>query len=300
MKPDVRTVIGTKCKPSKNAVKASEDDTSRSIFVSELLQGIGTSPFSTLKITSQIPKIIVQFWDENDVPKDVQECIESWQSLKSKGFEHHLFNNSTARKFITDNLHEENVKAFDRCYHPAMKSDYFRLCFIYCNGGFYVDVDDVYSGSDISCLFSDQRIKLQPLCFDIDTNSMVPPDKFNISSEFTDNRIFYFNNNPIIAPPHNPIIECALERSTYLLLECDEKVFPEIQSTTGPGNMSASAVAYLADYPSNAREQHLNILVEWESIAQTIWRLSYRDDDRNWRLSNRKEYTGITPETEMV
>lgn len=300
MKPDARTIIGTKCKPSKNAVKASEDDTSRSIFVSELLQDIGTSPFSTRKITSQIPKIIVQFWDENDVPKDVQECVESWKSLKSKGFEHHLFNNSTARKFITDNLHEENVKAFDRCYHPAMKSDYFRLCFIYCNGGFYVDVDDVYSGSDISGLFSDQRIKLQPLCFDIDTNSMVSPDKFNISSEFTDNRIFYFNNNPIIAPPHNPIIEYALARSTYLLLECDEKVFPEIQSTTGPGNMSASAVAYLADYPSNAREQHLNILVEWESIAQTIWRLSYRDDDRNWRLSNRKEYMRITTETEMV
>jgi hypothetical protein len=280
-------------------VNSSEDDTSRSTFVSELLQGVSTVPFNSLTTTNQIPKVIVQFWDENNIPVDVQECIQSWQSLKSKGFEHRLFNNSTARKFIAGNLHEENVKAFDRCYHPAMKSDYFRLCFIYCYGGFYVDIDDVYSGSDISGLFSDKRVKLQPLCFDIDSNAMVPPNKFNISSEFTDNRIFYFNNNPIIAPPHNPIIEYALTRSTSLLLEGDENLFPEIQSTTGPGNISASVVAYLADYPKNAREQHLNILVEWEAFAQTIWNLSYRNDDRNWRLSNRKKYTRVRPETGM-
>ncbi|SOB78084.1 Glycosyltransferase sugar-binding region containing DXD motif-containing protein [Marinobacter sp. LV10R510-11A] len=297
MKPDVRTLKSWKWKPSKNAVKASEDDTLRSVFVSELLQSVDTSGFSTLKITNQIPTIIVQFWDEYDIPKDVQGCIDSWRVLEYKGFEHRLFNNSTARQFIKDNLHKENVKAFDRCYHPAMKSDYFRLCFIYCNGGFYVDVDDVYSGSDISGLFFDQRMKLQPLCFDVDANSMISPDKLNISSEFTNNRIFYFNNNPIIAPPRNPIIEYALARSTYLLLERDENIFPEIQSTTGPGNMSASVVAYLADYPNNEREKHLNILTEWEDCAQTIWKLSYRDDDRNWRLSNRKKYTRTKSET---
>lgn len=293
-------IRGSKWKPSKSAVKSSEDDTLRSIFVRELMQVRSTAPFSTPKTTNQIPKIIVQFWDENDIPEDVQECIESWQSLKSKGFEHHLFNNSTARKFIADNLYEENVKAFDRCYHPAMKSDYFRLCFIYCSGGFYVDVDDVYSGLDISGLFSDQRMKLQPLCFDVDANSMVAPGNFNVSGELADNRIYYFNNNPIIAPPHNPIIEYALARSTYLLLECDENIFPEIQSTTGPGNMSASIVAYLSDSPHNTREKHLNILVEWEAFAPTIWKLSYRDDDRNWRLSNRKEYMRNKPETEMA
>ena len=280
-----------KLKPSKKALSESEEDTSRSIFIWELLQDIDSSLFNPIKSNKQIPKIIVQFWDENDVPKDVQACIDSWRCLKSKGYEHHLFNSNTARKFIADNLHEENIRAFDRCYHPAMKSDYFRLCFIQCIGGFYVDVDDVYSGLDISVFFSDHRMKLQPLCFDIDSNAMVPPEKFNVDGEFTDSRIFYFNNNPIIAPPQNPIIEYALARSTYLLLECEEEAFPEIQSTTGPGNISASTVAYLADYPINAREQHLNILVNWESIAQTIWRLSYRDDDRNWRLSNRKEYT---------
>lgn len=264
------------------------------------MQVRSTAPFSTPKTTNQIPKIIVQFWDENDIPEDVQECIESWQSLKSKGFEHRLFNNGSARKFITDNLQEENVKAFDRCYHPAMKSDYFRLCFIYCNGGFYVDVDDVYSGADISALFSDERIKLQPLCFDLDTNSMVSLDKLNISGKFTGNQIYYFNNNPIIAPPHNPIIEYALARSTRLLLECDENTFPEIQSTTGPGNISASVVAYLEGHPENEREKYLTILVEWVAFAQTIWRLSYRDDDRNWRLSNRKEYMRNKPATEMA
>lgn len=234
--------------------------------------------------------MIIQFWDGNDIPKDVQECIKSWQSLKDNGIKHQIFDSNTAREFIENNLYEENVKAFDRCYHPAMKSDYFRLCYIYCNGGFYVDVDDVYSGLDISTLFSDHRMKLQPLCYDIDKNAMVSPDEFIVSGKATDNRIFYFNNNPIVAPPNHPIIEYALMRSTCLLLESDEDHLPEIQSTTGPGNISASVVAYLVDYEDDVMVQHLDIMSKWGEVAKTIWELSYRHDSRNWRLSNGKSY----------
>ncbi|USV56434.1 glycosyltransferase family 32 protein [Aeromonas encheleia] len=288
MKSGFITIQTSKWKLSESAVNISENDILRSEFILRIIQA--TSSIITPKPTSNIPKVIIQFWDGNDIPKDVQECIKSWQSLKGNGIEHQIFNSTTARKFIENNLCEENVKAFDRCYHPAMKSDYFRLCYIYCNGGFYVDADDVYSGLDISPLFSDHRMKLQPLCYDIDSNAMISPDEFIVSGKATDNRIFYFNNNPIIAPPNHPIVEYALMRSTCLLLEKNEDHLPEIQSTTGPGNISASVVAYLADYESDIRAEHLDIMSKWVDLAKTIWDLSYRHDSRNWRLSNRKNY----------
>lgn len=280
-------------KPSNNAIRVSENDKSRSNFVRGFVQSEEMLCSQALKNTNNIPRIIVQFWDDEDIPNDVQECIETWIRLKSSGIEHFLFNKDTARRFIAENLPEDKVKAFDRCYHPAMKSDYFRLCFISCIGGFYVDVDDVYCGVDVGNLFADQRMKLQPLCFDIDTNEMVDPEKFIIDREFSENWIFYFNNNPIIAPPGSPIIEYALARSTRLILECDECDFPEIQSTIGPGNMSASVVACLSDCQPHIQEKLLSILSDWQVYAQTIWGLSYRNDERNWRLSNRKKYTPI-------
>lgn len=276
--------------PSKNAIQISENDNTRSDFVKHLVQRGGALHTLTQKPTNNIPRIIVQFWDDENIPSDVQECTETWKHLKSRGFKHVLFNEDGARRFIAENLHADNVKAFDRCYHPAMKSDYFRLCFIFSIGGFYVDVDDVYCRIDVECLFSDQRIKLQPLCFDVDNDGMVDSDKFIINGSFSKSWIFYFNNNPIVAPPGNHIIEYALRRTTRLILGCDENDLPEIQSTTGPGNLTASVVAYLSSHKSYIQDQCLSVLSEWGTYARTIWPLSYRNDERNWRLSNKKPY----------
>jgi hypothetical protein len=286
--------------PSKNAIHISENDQSRSEFIKHLVQNEEALSSHTRKPTNKIPKIIIQFWDDEDIPSDVKECTETWKQLKSMGFKHVLFNEDSARRFIVDNLHSDNVKAFDRCYHPAMKSDYFRLCFISYSGGFYVDVDDVYCGIDVENLLNDQRIKLQPLCFDIDTNKMVDPEKFIINGENSKNWIFYFNNNPIVAPPNNPIIEYALVRATRLILDCDEFDLPEIQSTTGPGNLTASVVAYLSDHKTYMQDQCFDVLSDWQAYAQVVWALSYRNDERNWRLSNRKQYESVKSIIEKV
>ena len=48
-----------------------------------------------------------------------------------------------------------------------MQADYFRLCYLLVEGGFYVDADDVCVGTDIGWLFEDGRLKLQPLCYDM-------------------------------------------------------------------------------------------------------------------------------------
>ena len=50
-----------------------------------------------------------------------------------------------------------------------MRCDYFRLCFMARNGGFYVDADEVYQDVDCEYLFEDGRLKLQPLCYEMST-----------------------------------------------------------------------------------------------------------------------------------
>ena len=87
-----------------------------------------------------------------------------------------MFDDNKARRFIEGNFEHAHVIAFDRCYHPAMRCDFFRLCYILRHGGFYVDADEVYKGAGCEFLFQDAKVKLQPLCYDLSTNQMVPPD----------------------------------------------------------------------------------------------------------------------------
>jgi len=273
--------------PSNFAIENSESDIKRSSSIFNLLQGkvkIGNKNLS--KNTTIIPKVIIQFWDKaNSIPSDVKKCMESWKLLQEEGYTYILFNEKSAREYISSNLNKEHLLAFDNCYHPAMKSDYFRLCYINYSGGMYVDSDDVYIGLNIDNYFINSKLKLQPLCYDLESNQMVETQKF-LNNDIQNKRwIYYFNNNPIISAPFNPIIGYALERATNILLNIDNNNLPEIQSTVGPGNITASVV--VAQF-TPAFNDEIEILTDWEELSKTIWFLSYRNDSRNWRISNCK------------
>jgi hypothetical protein len=169
-----------------------------------------------------------------------------------------------------------------------MQSDYFRLSYILTEGGFYVDADDVYQGADIEYLFRDGRLKIQPLCYDIATDQMVPPSVFTRPGASNLNWIFYFNMNPLIAGRSHPIIARAIMNATETLERTPQGEFPEIQSTAGPGNLTKSIFDAAAN--GTCLMAGLLILHEWEDIATSKWPLSYRDDERNWRLSNQRAY----------
>jgi hypothetical protein len=156
-------------------------------------------------------------------------------------------------------------------------------------GGFYVDADDVCVATDISWLFEDGRLKLQPLCYDIASNAMVKPSLFLRADAYNPSWIFYFNNNPLVASRDHPIIERALGRATSLLELASEDALPEIQATTGPGNLSKS-IFDLGVTSGDSVESHLVVLRDWDSLAVSRWPLSHRDDARNWRLSNQKRF----------
>jgi hypothetical protein len=214
--------------------------------------------------------------------------MDSWYQLRSAGFALTCFDDSSARRFVGDEMDARHLKALDACYHPAMRSDYFRLCYIGLHGGCYVDADDVYSGQSLDALFDDGCLKLHPLCYDALSDAMVPPEVFTRPGTDSQSWIFYFNNNPLIAPRGHQIVLRALERSTTILNGMASGELPEIQSTTGPGNLTASLVAQALICDETDTSLALMIVPNWKRFATSVWPLSYRADGRNWRLSNRK------------
>lgn len=261
----------------------SEDDRLRSHYVRHLIQEKDRA--IPVHKGSSIPNVLLQFWDNAEtIPPDVRECMNSWKPLEKRGFRRLLFDDKLATLFITDNFDSRYLDAFKLCKHPAMRADYFRLCYLVINGGFYVDADDVYKGGDINNWFVDNMLKLQLLCYNSSTDSMVKTHDFINNPRNLSELTFYVNNDPIIAPANHPVLRMALERSTKILLSQIKQAKQEIQSTTGPGNLSASLVLYAIKAERRGIPRNFVFLANWDNVSLPKWPLSYRKDNRNWRL----------------
>lgn len=271
------------CSNGLKSSTVSEDDRLRSQYMQRIICD-GNSQTQMVD-DSIIPRVLVQFWDNlRTIPPDVGECMYSWQSLDKHGFKRLLFDDKSAEKFISEHFERRYLDAFKHCRHPAMRSDYFRLCFIVINGGFYVDADDVYKGGDLEWCFKDNRLKLQPLCYNSSSDSMVDTADFMIKHRNSSELVFYVNNNPIIAPANHPVVRMALERSTQALLTQAEGAPQNVQSTTGPGNLTASLVRHAIEVERNGKARDFLLFTSWRTISVSQWPLEYRNDKRNWRL----------------
>lgn len=266
-----------------------KEERARSNFVRDLVQRPKEPGCLLATQLPPPPRLIVQFWDDlSRLPPDVKECMESWNSLEKLGFKLQVFDNNSARHFIQTHLGSRFAEAFDKCYHPSMKSDYFRYSYIYVMGGFYIDADDVFHGTAIEHLFKDGRLKLQPFCYDIETSQMVPPSAFLNQGADRSGWIFYFNTTPLIAAPKHPIVKQALFNATVSLEKAQDASLPEVQATTGPGNLTRSLFEILSN--ESCPSEWFVVAHDWEITSTSKWPLSYRCDQRNWRLSNQQAY----------
>jgi mannosyltransferase OCH1-like enzyme len=264
-----------------------EDDRLRSDFIRQLtLRQLGRdrapSRSERTDQTGLIPRTLVRFWhDPHDVPPDVRNCLDSWDALRDEGFTFRMFGDASAATYISERYGPRELAAFARCRHPAMRSDYLRMCFVLAEGGLYVDADDVLLGGGWKDVFRDGRLKVQPLCYDVTAGGMVSAPELRRTDLPTNGRIFYVNNNPIAAPAGHPVLRRALARATHSLL--GDEPAPEIQSTTGPGNLTAVLAAHARESQVRDPLPDFELLLDWEETAEPCWDLAYRDDARNWR-----------------
>ncbi len=156
-------------------------------------------------------------------------------------------------------------------------------CYLVRSGGFYVDADEVYKGGGCDFLFDDDQLKVQPLCYDTTTGEMVAADIFMQSQDAQPGWIYYVNNNPIVAPPGHAVLRRALARASQLLLDGSASRLG-VQSTTGPGNLTACLVAHEVERAGTEVAPDYAFLPQWDSLSVSRWPLSYRHDARNWRL----------------
>lgn len=229
-----------------------------------------------------IPRRLVRYWhDPTDLPDDVLTCLNSWSRLADEGFEFCMFDDASAAAYITRTYGEREQQAFALCSHPAMRCDYLRMCFILAEGGLYVDADDVLLGDGWRRIFHDGTLKLQPLCYDITAGGMMASADIWRTDLPLAERNFYINNDPIAAPAGHPVLRRALDRATHKLLDATES--PEIQATTGPGNLTVALVSHAFELSQAGLPLDFELLRDWDAIAEMRWDLSYRGDARNWR-----------------
>lgn len=262
------------------------NDDLRSAFIREValrqLQAMSKATDDFASASTSIPRRLIRYWhDPRDLPGDVRACMDSWEPLADAGFEFHMFDDESGTAYIADHYGDRERAAFARCSHPAMRSDYLRMCFVLAEGGLYVDADDVLLGDGWTRLFRDDRLKLQPLCYDITAGAMASASDIWQPDLSPGHRVFYVNNDPIAAPPGHPVLRRALADATTKLLDDDR--YAEIQSTTGPGNLTTALAAHAHSLWLAGSPPDFELLDDWDSIAEMRWDLSYRGDARNWR-----------------
>ncbi|MGU3437209.1 glycosyltransferase [Actinomycetes bacterium M1A6_2h] len=234
--------------------------------------------------SSPVPRVLVQYWDEREVPDDVTKCLASWGSLESRGFTRLLFDRHRGRNFILHAHGDEHAAAFDAAPHPAARSDYFRLCYLAVQGGWYVDADDQFQDADIGSLLSPRGLRVQALCYDIDAGNTIDP-RAALQGSDTRNVIHYVNNNPIITRPGHPIITEALRIATATLNQYTRTpdTHFDIQATAGPGLLTLTIAKYGLSSPLTSKELDVEIRTDWDVFAQPVWDLTYRRSGYDWR-----------------
>jgi mannosyltransferase OCH1-like enzyme len=86
-----------------------------------------------------IPLKLFQTWHTKDLPTDMKKAVDLVQSANPE-FQHFLFDDADCRSFIEEHFDKPVVEAFDTLIPGAFKSDLWRYCVLYIQGGIYLDI----------------------------------------------------------------------------------------------------------------------------------------------------------------
>jgi tetratricopeptide (TPR) repeat protein len=204
-----------------------------------------------------IPPRIVQFWDSDEVPPEVERLSRSWRE-QNPDMEYLRFSEASARDYLRQ-FAPEALPAFARAREPALKADLFRLAYLAHNGGFYVDADD-RCVAPLSAL--DWR-KYDLVLYQEDWGSI--------------------GNNFIAASPQHPIVLRAFEQAVTAISRGDVEM---MWLSTGPGLTSRAAVQHLLASSSGFKDglRGTAILDRYElvKVVSIHCRISYKLTDKHW------------------
>ena len=186
----------------------------------------------------------MQFWDSPSAPSDVTHFMGGWANHPSYAYDR--FTDERARQYLVDHFGPSLVEAYDYSHHAAMKSDIFRLAYLYHDGGIWVDADDGTTLVDFHTDFSSSAdVVVFPILWDTEARNFVSvstePEKIARLSVMDDPSVaFYLNNSPLGSAPRSNFIQGVLEAVTKNVLRAKaEGRRTDIHTETGPGTMTA-------------------------------------------------------------
>jgi len=231
------------------------------------------------------PMTIMQFWDTAEPPADVVVFMDKWSALYPGRY--HRFCAASAGEFIEAHFDEDVAAAFGKCWHPAMQADFFRLCYLYRNGGAYIDADEEPRGLLPEFdLAGSPFLALRPFIHVIENGEKtgLTPAAYRESQAIHPNAEVYFNNAPILCSPRNPIVYLALVRATSLLLSGRAQTL-SIHDSTGPTTLSLAVVIHFLICGASGRKPVDVMSIDWDLYARvgTQDELAYKRDGRDWR-----------------
>ncbi len=146
----------------------------------------------------KIPNHMYLMWHTSELPYYMNQNYQTLQK-KNPDIHFHLYNIDQCREFIEKNFSKETLYAFDKLKPYAYKSDLWRYCILYKNGGIYMDIK--FTPIDENFKFSSL---LDKEYFCIDWSDKTKGDKIDYSEGIT--------NGFIVSKPNNPIFKKCIDQ----------------------------------------------------------------------------------------
>jgi mannosyltransferase OCH1-like enzyme len=183
---------------------ASEFKPYRISFISPMLRQPNiiqiTRPQQTIMYRSSIPKYnisipknIICTWREKDVSKTLLNYSTTVMKEMNPDYTFNIFDDNECRDFIANHYDSTILKAYDDIIPAAFKADLWRYCYLYINGGVYLDIKTVCAKPLNSILHNKEILLIR-----------------DINNEWIYNGI-------IGVPPAHPLIKIALDESVKMI-----------------------------------------------------------------------------------
>jgi hypothetical protein len=156
---------------------------------------------------TRIPKRVMQTWEHKQLNPEFQAIVDTWKT-HNPHYTFVLMDAAEREQFIQAHFERAVITAYQQIVPGAYKSDLFRYCYLWVNGGVYVDVDTLCMGSLDNFLIPGAEL-------------VVPIDLNLSANEGTHNLACGF----IAAVPQHPA-----------MLRCIQKIVHNVQNAVVPGS----------------------------------------------------------------
>lgn len=195
-----------------------------------------------------------QYWDKTEPPHEVQRMMRSWQNHHK--FRLFLYDYKKAKRFIKNNLPEEQFDAFIQCGVPAMQADFFRYCALYKHGGIYIDAD---------IKMREGKFHLLKELLDEADRGLVMTREKAVANDFL-----------FIRKSGDPLIWEVITKATKNI---KERISNNVWEVTGPGIMTEMYKAEGEDY---FKDFSFVSFKQMREIIEFKWNLNYKKGDGHW------------------